>query len=63
MLTVQDDGIGVPAQFDPERADLLGLQLVQDLTDQLHGEISLSRDGGSRFNVSFDVNGLAGAAR
>jgi predicted ATPase/two-component sensor histidine kinase/GAF domain-containing protein len=63
VLTVQDDGIGVPVQFDPERADSLGLQLVQDLTDQLHGEISLSRDRGSRFNVSFDVNGLAGAVR
>jgi two-component sensor histidine kinase len=36
-LTVTDDGIGLPVDLDVEHAATLGLQLVHDLTQQLHG--------------------------
>lgn len=62
-LEVKDDGVGLPAAFDAEHADSLGLQLVHDLTSQLHGDISLGRDGGSSFCISFDVDGSWGGAR
>ena len=38
-LTVRDDGIGLPPGFDPSRSESLGLQLVQDLSDQLQGTL------------------------
>ena len=37
VLVVGDDGVGLPADLDHRRANSLGLQLVDDLTQQLHG--------------------------
>jgi PAS domain S-box-containing protein len=52
-LTVADDGIGMPAAFDPDCADSLGLQLVADLTYQLGGTLTLGRDGGTNIAIRF----------
>ncbi len=51
VLTVGDNGIGLPA--DAESGDSLGLQLVRDLTDQLHGTLVISRESGSLFTLRF----------
>jgi two-component sensor histidine kinase len=32
----------------------VGLQLVRDLVDQLHGNLTLSLEGGTTFSVTFD---------
>ena len=55
-LEVNDDGIGLPADLDAATADSLGLQLVHDLADQLHGEMTVSRTGGTAFTVTFDAD-------
>ncbi len=55
-LVVGDDGVGLPADLDFGRVDSLGLQLVQDLTSQLHGSTTLSRDGGTTFTITFDAS-------
>jgi PAS domain S-box-containing protein len=54
-LTVADDGVGLLADFDPHRSGSLGLQLVHDLTDQLHGAVAIRRDGGTAFTITFDT--------
>ena len=41
----------------------LGLQLVHDLTRQLHGTIAVQRGGGTRFAIAFDADGAADTAR
>jgi PAS domain S-box-containing protein len=56
-LQVQDDGVGLPADLDPQRADSLGLQLVSDLTEQLHGALRVSRAGGTTFTITFGADG------
>ncbi|MEM2124077.1 MAG: histidine kinase dimerization/phosphoacceptor domain -containing protein, partial [Methanolinea sp.] len=38
-FSVADDGVGLPAGFDPERSTTLGLRLVYSLVAQLHGSI------------------------
>jgi PAS domain S-box-containing protein len=53
ILTVRDDGIGFPAGFDLANSASMGLQLVQDLAEQLHGDVAVSNDGGTKFLVSF----------
>jgi len=53
VLTVADDGVGLPADVDPTRTSTLGLQLVQVLTRQLKGGISVDRSAGTRFEVRF----------
>jgi PAS domain S-box-containing protein len=56
VLAVTDDGVGLPLALDEDRADTLGLQLVHDLTRQLHGLVAVSRDGGTTFTISFDAD-------
>lgn len=54
-LSVVDDGIGVPADFDPARTDSLGLRLVLSLAEQLGASLvhSVPGDRGSRFAIRF----------
>lgn len=53
-ITIQDDGVGLPADFDREQAESLGLQIVQTLVEHdLRGEFKLRGDGGVQAVVSF----------
>jgi two-component sensor histidine kinase len=53
-LTVSDDGVGLPSGYGDR--DSLGLQLVQDLTQQLRGTIAVSHDKGTSFTISFEAD-------
>jgi two-component sensor histidine kinase/CheY-like chemotaxis protein len=59
VLVVSDNGIGLPIFHDDRRGNSLGLQLVDDLTEQLHGSIAVSRDGGTTFTITFGADGRA----
>jgi len=53
-LEVSDDGIGLPADFDINQSDSLGLQIVKTLaTNELGGKIGVHRvaSGGTRIEV------------
>lgn len=52
-LTVSDNGIGIPEDFDIEKLDSLGLQLVASLVDQLDGEFKLKSNCGTDFTIRF----------
>ncbi|HEY6167326.1 MAG TPA: histidine kinase dimerization/phosphoacceptor domain -containing protein [Verrucomicrobiae bacterium] len=52
-LRVADNGVGLPAGLDPQRADTLGLQIVAALTDQLRGSVQFASDGGAVVTVEF----------
>ncbi|MGA2702822.1 MAG: histidine kinase dimerization/phosphoacceptor domain -containing protein [Isosphaeraceae bacterium] len=56
VLVVGDNGIGLRPDLDPRRSDSLGLQLVDDLTQQLHGTIVVNRDGGTTFTITFEAD-------
>jgi two-component sensor histidine kinase/CheY-like chemotaxis protein len=54
-LTVKDDGIGIPEDFDASNTKTLGLKLVRTLTEQqLKGKMALSRDGGTKFSIKYN---------
>ncbi|MFM7216878.1 MAG: sensor histidine kinase [Bacteroidota bacterium] len=53
QLTIKDDGVGLPHDFDMERTETLGMQLVQALTSQLDGNLTVDRAIGTGFTVSF----------
>jgi PAS domain S-box-containing protein len=55
ILTVSDNGIGIPQCFNSENSSSLGLQLVTILVDQLGGELELKRDSGTEFVITFTV--------
>lgn len=52
-LIVKDNGIGFPENIDWQNTDSLGMQVVTSLTDQLEGEIELSRTDGTEFKLKF----------
>ena len=52
-LKVGDNGIGFPEDLDFRNTQSLGLQLVNNLTNQLDGAIELDRNGGTLFKITF----------
>jgi len=50
-LSVSDNGAGLPPDFDFQKTESLGLQLVNTLTDQLQGQIQIEREGGTTFKI------------
>lgn len=50
-LVVTDNGAGFPEHLDIEKSDSLGLKLVQALTGQLGGTLTMTSDGGARCEV------------
>jgi len=55
VVSVRDDGIGLPHELDYQNTATLGLQLVNTLTKQLNGTIGLIRDRGTTFSITFPV--------
>jgi two-component sensor histidine kinase len=53
ILTVGDDGIGLPADLDFRSPESLGLELVTTLVQQLDGTIELDGREGTLFKISF----------
>jgi two-component sensor histidine kinase len=64
LLSVEDDGVGLPDGFDLERAESLGLSIVSTLVGELKGTISLGpRDDGTGTRVVVQVPSVAGQPR
>ncbi|MGA9189063.1 MAG: histidine kinase dimerization/phosphoacceptor domain -containing protein [Methanosarcina sp.] len=55
LLSVSDNGIGIPEDLNIEDLESLGLQLVTSLVDQLDGELELKRNNGTEFTMKFIV--------
>ncbi len=53
ILTVSDNGVGIPETFDLEESESLGLQLIYVLVDQLDGKVKLNRNNGTEFIIEF----------
>lgn len=53
VLSVQDNGKGLPENLDYRNTESLGLQLVCALAKQLHGKVRLSRSKGTKFTITF----------
>ena len=53
ILTVLDNGVGIPEGFDLGKPESLGIQLVTILVDQLEGELELKRNNGTEFTIKF----------
>jgi len=52
-LTVSDDGVGFPADFDFRTTSSLGLQLVNTLVNQLDGFLEIERDPTTVISITF----------
>lgn len=52
-LRIQDDGVGLGAEFNLAATETLGMQLIQALTNQLDGNLLLEEGPGTTFSVTF----------
>jgi PAS domain S-box-containing protein len=53
VLTVADNGIGMPGGYSPDSTKSLGLELVASLTRQLDGVLEITSNGGVTVNIRF----------
>jgi len=53
VMTVADDGDGLPENVDMRGAKTLGFRLVHLLAEQIGGTIAITRKGGTAFRISF----------
>ncbi|MBW2630647.1 MAG: transporter substrate-binding domain-containing protein [Deltaproteobacteria bacterium] len=52
-LIISDNGAGIPEDMDIRDTETIGLQLVNDLSDQIGGTIELDRSRGTLFKITF----------
>lgn len=57
VLSVRDDGVGMPPDIDIERTRSMGLRLVNGLARQVGGTASIVRDHGAEVRVTFPLPG------
>jgi two-component sensor histidine kinase len=57
ILTVSDDGVGLPPDLAVENTPSLGLRLVSVLANQLRGVLRVHREPETRFTVLFPGSG------
>ena len=57
LLTVSDDGVGLPDNFNWKNSRSLGLPIVEILTKQLGGTLTVHRKPGASFTVEFSRDG------
>jgi two-component sensor histidine kinase len=55
VLSISDNGVGIPENIDIEDLESLGMQLVTTLVGQLEGELEIKRNNGTEFTVRFTV--------
>lgn len=53
LLIVKDNGVGLPEDIDYKYTDTLGLQLVNNLVEQIDGTITLDTTHGTEFKIVF----------
>jgi two-component sensor histidine kinase len=53
-LTIADNGVGLPQEFEQMQSDTLGLQLVTTLAEQLDAELKVTIEQGTEFQLTFE---------
>jgi two-component sensor histidine kinase len=58
QLTIADDGIGLPANYDPSQSHSLGMTLLHGFSGQLSGELTITSSPGLTINLVFEEEQL-----
>lgn len=57
VLSVGDDGIGIPDSVDFDNTSGFGFRPIKGLAEQLGGSIRVQRAGGTTFTLEFEARG------
>jgi len=61
MLSIADNGSGLPTDFDHKIGASMGMELLQGLTDDLGGSFSIKTNEGTQIKVIFDYKPITTA--
>jgi PAS domain S-box-containing protein len=53
LLTISDNGVGIPGDIDFKNSSSLGFRLTNNLTSQLEGKIDLYSENGTTYKIVF----------
>jgi two-component sensor histidine kinase len=56
ILTVSDNGIGLPPHIDFRNTESVGFSLLGLLVEQINGTVKLLRDNGTQFIITFSID-------
>ena len=56
VLSVRDNGAGLPEEIGLLSSETLGLRLVRSLVTQLEGEVRIERSQGTEIRIEFPVD-------
>lgn len=60
VLEVSDTGVGLPADFDPNRRSGIGMRIVTSLIKQMRGKLDICSDGpGACFRINLPVERIS----
>ncbi len=62
MMAVEDNGKGLPADFDYGEASSMGMTIIDTLIKQLGGELEIKRDPVTKFSITFEKSDAAGSS-
>jgi two-component sensor histidine kinase len=54
VLSIADDGMGLPDDFDYTRFNTLGMKLMKGLSEEIHARFKLENNNGTKIIVAFD---------
>jgi len=56
VLIIQDNGIGLPDDFDPYDSPSLGIKLMHGLSDDIKGKFQISSENGTKITLEFNIS-------
>ncbi|MDY7027665.1 MAG: hypothetical protein SVR04_05165, partial [Spirochaetota bacterium] len=59
VLTIRDNGVGLPENFDVDEMKTLGMKLIHSLVTQLDGEIRISSRRGTESVITFPLTRIS----
>jgi two-component sensor histidine kinase len=57
-LMVQDNGVGLPKGIDVSKSKSLGFVIVNQLINQINGDLKITRGKGTQFQITFPVSAI-----
>ncbi len=60
LLTIADNGKGLPGDLDYKKSSSMGMNLMQGLTEDMHGTFSIKNKGGAEISISFKYDPPSG---
>ena len=60
VLTVKDNGLGLPSTLMVEKPETLGFSLIQSLIRQLDAKLEIEINKGTEFSITFSILNIRG---